>query len=139
MVREALRVQATTVRSLGAALQKHHSRRGTAALRTLTAFYSLLQLERCKSDAEAYGMELLATAKRPLPDVNKNVDGYEADFSWPTYRLIIEIDGLQFHRDKLLDAHKTVCWSEANWTVRRIESDDIFQRPHRLLALAPSD
>ena len=138
MVREALRIKVTSVPSLDAAIQKHHSRRGTATLRALTTFYSLLQLERCKSDAEAYAMELLAIAKRPLPDVNKKVNELESDLSWPAHKLIIEIDGPQFHRDKLEDAHKTASWEAADWTVRRIPSDDIFNRSHRLLALAPT-
>ena len=138
MVREALRIRVVTISSLDAAVQKHHSRRGTASLRTLITLYSTLQLERCKSDAEAYAMEVLAIAKRPLPGVNEKVHKHEADLSWPAHKLVIEIDGPQFHRDKLLDAHKTAGWVEAGWTVRRIPSDDIFEHPHRLLALAPN-
>jgi very-short-patch-repair endonuclease len=137
MVREALRLRRITISSLNAALQKHQSRRGTAALRTITSLYSLLQLERCRSDAEAYAMESLAMARRELPDVNREINGHCADLSWPAHKLIIEIDGPQFHRDKLEDAHKTSGWVTAGWTVRRIPSDGIFEHPDRLLALAP--
>lgn len=137
LLREAFRRKVTTNPSLASALERHSTRRGTRALKDLTGFYSLLQLDRCKSDAEAYAMELLAAAKRELPDPNTDVAGLEADLAWPVHRLIIEIDGPQFHRDKLYDAHKTVRWNEAGWTVRRIESDDVFGRPERLLGLAP--
>jgi hypothetical protein len=82
-------------------------------------------------------MELLDTNRRPLPAVNAYRAGKEADLSWAEHCLILEIDGPQFHRDKLEDARKTATWTTAGWTVRRIDSDDIFRRPERLLALAP--
>ena len=137
LLREALRLKATTIASLEVAVQKHQGRRGTATLATRVAFYAGLRLERCKSDAEAYAMEVLHAAKRPLPEVNEHQAGIEADLAWPTERLIIEIDGGQFHRDKLQDAHKTAAWTAAGWTVRRIDSDELFAQPELLLELAP--
>jgi hypothetical protein len=83
--------------------------------------------------------ELLDANRRPLPAVNAFRAGEEADLSWPEPRLIVEIDGPQFHRDKLHDAHKTATWTAAGWTVRRIDSDDVFLNPDRLLALATLD
>jgi very-short-patch-repair endonuclease len=137
MLREALRLQIVTIPSLEAAVQKHRGRRGTAHIAKLAERYARLHIDRCKSDAEAYAMELLDTSRRPLPAVNQHRANQEADLSWPDHRLIVEIDGPQFHRDKLEDARKTAAWSAAGWTVRRIDSDDIFHRPERLLALAP--
>jgi hypothetical protein len=137
MVREALRIKAVTVPSLEAAVQKHPGRRGIASLAELAELFARLHLDRCKSDAEAYAMELLHTHNRPLPALNELRAGEEADLSWPDNRLIVEIDGGQFHRDKLHDAHKTATWAAAGWTVRRIDSDDVFLDPERLLQLAP--
>jgi Protein of unknown function (DUF559) len=140
MLREALRMGAITVRSLEVALARHRGRRGTAALAKLAAFYRDLQLERCKSDAEAYAMEILHTHKRPLPEVNAiQPGGGEADLSWPDRKLIIEIDGPQFHRDKLHDAHKRAGWVAEGYTVRRIRSDDVFLRPELLLQMSGSE
>jgi hypothetical protein len=136
LLREALRLKATTIASLEAAVQEHHGRRGTATLAARVRFYAELRLERCKSDAEAYAMEVLHSHKRPLPEVNEHHAGIEADLAWPDHRLIIEIDGGQFHRDKLADAHKTATWTAAGWTVRRIDSDDVFAEPELLLELA---
>lgn len=78
---------------------------------------------------------ILDAAGVPLPEVNVDRSGEEADFSWPDRRLIIEIDGPAFHRDPLEDARKTRAWTRAGWTVRRIPSDDLYHHPERLLAL----
>ena len=83
-------------------------------------------------------MEQLHIARRELPQVNRLINGHEADLSWPELHLIVEIDGPQFHRDKLHDAHKTATWTRAGWQVRRITSDDIFGDPDRLLVLTPA-
>ncbi|MCW3065037.1 MAG: hypothetical protein JWN32_2209 [Solirubrobacterales bacterium] len=137
MLREALRLRTTTIAALEAVVQKHQGRRGTAKLSQLASRYARLQIDRCKSDAEAMAMEVLDAHRRPLPHVNEHRAGEEADLSWPDHRLILEIDGPQFHRDKLQDAHKTARWTAAGWTVRRIDSDDVFHLPESLLALAP--
>jgi hypothetical protein len=140
MLREALRLRVVTVPSLEAAVAKHRGRRGTAAVAKLVAFYRDLQLDRCKSDAEAYAMEALHTRKRPLPEVNAiRAGGGEADLSWEDRRLIIETDSPQFHRDKLADAHKRAGWVAAGYTVRRIRSDDVFVRPELLVQMSGSE
>lgn len=137
LLREGLRLRRLTIPSLDDAVQRHRGRAGTKALKQLTTFYSTLQLHRCKSDAEAFAMEILHTAKRDLPDPNEMTNGYEADLTWRRHNLIVEIDGPQFHRDKHLDAIKAAAWTTAGYTVRRIDSDDIFNRPQRLLDFAP--
>lgn len=63
------------------------------------------------------------------------IAGEEADLSWLRTRLIVEIDGGPFHLDRGEDARKQGVWEAAGWTVRRIPSDDVYDRPHRLLAL----
>jgi hypothetical protein len=138
MLREALRIRAVTGPSLEAAVDKHRGRRGTATLAKLATFYRDLQLDRCKSDAEAYAMEVLHTHKRPLPDVNAMLAGGEADLSWPDRKLIIEIDGGQFHRDKLHDAHKRAKWMAAGYEVHRIASDLVFASPELVLQMSGS-
>jgi hypothetical protein len=135
MLREAVRLELTTVREVVAALAHHRGRRGTASLRATCAVYARLPLDRCRSDAEVEGLVVLDAAGIALPAVNVRRAGEEADFSWPGRKLIIEIDGPQFHRDPLEDARKTRIWTLAGWTVRRISSDDVYHHPERLLAL----
>jgi very-short-patch-repair endonuclease len=82
-------------------------------------------------------MEILRDAGRPLPRLNARVAGEEADLSWAPECLIVEIDGGPFHLDAGEDARKQARWRGAGWTVRRIPSDDVYERPARVLALAP--
>ena len=136
MLREALRIGATTVPSLEACLRKHRGRRGTAKLNELASEYARLKLDRCRSDAEAYAMEVLAASNRPLPELNLTIAGFEADLVWPERRVIVEIDGPQYHRDKLHDARRTKAWTDAGYTVRRLGSAELFEQPQRLLRAA---
>lgn len=137
LLREALRRRRVTGASMAATLDRHPGRRGTRTLRASVVRLARLQLERCRSDAEAYAMELLDEHRRPLPIVNARWAGEEADLAWEPLRLIIELDGPQWHRDKEDDARKTAVWTLAGWTVRRLDTDVLFARPSSLLELAP--
>jgi very-short-patch-repair endonuclease len=66
------------------------------------------------------------------------IAGEEADLSWPRAGLIVEIDGGPFHRDVGEDARKEATWRSTGWAVVRISSDDVYDRPSRLLAFTPS-
>lgn len=136
VLREGLRTRRVSIGSMERALARHMRRRGITSLRDQVAVYAELQLERCRSDAEAYAMEVLHGAGLALPDVNERVAGEEADLSWPQLHAIIEIDGPQWHRLRDEDARKTAIWTAAGQTVRRISSDDVFAAPDRLVALA---
>lgn len=136
-VRDALRQRLTSVDELAAACHRHRGRRGIAALRLLLEPYARLPLDRCRSDAEAAGLEILDAARRPMPRVNERHAGFEADYCWPEHHLIVELDGPQFHRDKREDARRTRAWTSAGFTVRRLSTDDVFAHPERLLAFAP--
>ena len=137
LIREALRSGLLTVASLQVALLAHRGRRGTKQLAKAAADFAGLQIARTRSDPEAYALELLNAARVPQPDVNKRIAGHEADLSWPEQRLIIEIDGPNWHQFFDDDAAKQAKWETAGWTVNRIPSDDVYLHPDRLLALAP--
>ena len=135
--REALRLNATTREKIKATLARHPHRPGTPFLDALVTRYATLPYERTRSDAEAFALEVLHDAGIEPPLVNVRIAGEEADLAWPERRLIIEIDGPQYHRLKDDDARKAAIWREAGYTVRRIGSDDVFDDPERLVALAP--
>ena len=137
-VRETVRLERTTIPELVEALRGWRRRRGAGRLTRTIARYSGLPLERARSGAEVRAMEIIRDARRPLPRLNRRVAGEEADLSWPNLRLIIEIDGGPFHLDVGEDARKQARWEGAGWEVRRIPASDIYQRPGRLLAAAPT-
>jgi hypothetical protein len=100
LLREALRLKRCTVPTLRRHLDAAPGRGRPASLTRLVDRYERLDLDRCRSDAEAYAVELLDDARVAPPWVNRRVGGEEADLSWPQQRLIVEIDGGGFHRDK---------------------------------------
>jgi very-short-patch-repair endonuclease len=70
--------------------------------------------------------------------LNRVIAGEEADLVFAERRLIVEIDGGPFHLDRGADARKEAAWTSAGWTVRRLPSEDVYERPENLLALVDS-
>lgn len=124
--REAIRLGCVTAESLRDAVDRHRGRRGIAHLRELADRYRHLPLERSRSDAESYALERLFLAGAPLPDLNVKVAGVEADLVDHHRKLIVEIDGPQFHRFPDVDAEKEQTWREAGYRVVRVPSGDVF-------------
>ncbi len=136
-MREAIRLKRTNIGAVTDFLIARKGLRGSRRLGTTLARYSGLPLERARSGAEVYALEILRDAGRPMPQLNHRIAGEEADLSWPRYRLIIEIDGGPFHLDVGEDARKQTIWEQSGWRVKRLNSDDVYERPHLLLALSP--
>jgi hypothetical protein len=134
--REAMRLGATDHDRLRASLKRHHGRRGTRTLMHLATHYRAVPYRRTRSDAEGRALELLHDAGGPPPTPNLKVAGEEADLVWPEARLIVEIDGPQFHRFPEEDARKQALWERAGYEVRRMPSDVVYDEPARLPALA---
>jgi very-short-patch-repair endonuclease len=137
-VREAIRLQTTSTREVMDALLGHHrGRRGSRRLAHTIAAYEGLPVHRARSVSEVLALQLIKQAGRPEPRFNRRVAGEEADFSWRAHKLIIELDGPDFHRDIGEDARKQAIWEAAGWTVERLLSPTVFDRPERFLALVP--
>jgi len=130
-----LRLKATTLPELQSTLSRHPRRRGTKLIGELAARYSVVPYTRSRSDAESRALELLHDARVELPTVNTRIAGEEADLAWPDRRLIIEIDGPQYHLFPEQDAGKELRWKAAGYTVRRVGSDVVYHQPERFLRL----
>ena len=138
LVREAGRLKLTTVPILTDELLARRGRPGSRRLSQTLTRYAGLPIDRARSGAEIRALEILRDEKYEMPRLNYRVAGEEADLSWPQPHLIVEIDGGPFHLDRGEDARKQAVWESAGWTVRRIPSDDIYERPDRFLKLLPS-
>jgi len=134
-LREARRLKLITPYSLAVSLERHRTRRGAKRLKHLNDLYAGLPYSRCRSNAEAKALEVLHDAGAEPPQVNEEFAGEEADLAWPDRMLIIEIDGPQYHRISAEDARKQAIWERARFTVRRISSDDVYDRPALLVEL----
>jgi very-short-patch-repair endonuclease len=140
LLRNALRLKRLTIPSLIAHLDAASGRQRPRTLTDQLQRHQALRLDRCRSDAEAAAIMALADAKIAAPDINVRIAGEEADLSWPERRLIVEIDGASFHRDKLEDARRTRAWRDAGWHVERVPADAVYDDPDRLIraSRAPS-
>jgi hypothetical protein len=136
-VREAVRLHLVSLHELGDALGQFRGRRGAGRLAGTVSRYAGLPLERARSGAEIRAMEILHDGGRSLPRLNVRIAGEEADLSWESARLIIEIDGGPFHLDAGEDVRKQRRWEEAGWIVERLSADAVYASPADLLALAP--
>jgi hypothetical protein len=138
MVREVLRLGLATAADLEAQVLLSSGLRGVARLRALVDEYGGLQAQaiRAKSDPEILAVAILRAAGIDLPEVNVVVDGGEGDLVFRDRRLIVELDGPQFHQFPELDAIKQRRWEDAGWTVRRLPTGDVFTHPLRLIAAA---
>jgi hypothetical protein len=137
LFREALRLSTTTADELHQALSRCRGRRRNRMLADLARRYATLPYGRCRSNPEALALEILHDAGVEPPQVNVEVAGREADLVWRRHRRIIEIDGGGYHRFPAEDARKEAAWRKAGYTVGRISSDDVYDRPDELLRLAP--
>jgi very-short-patch-repair endonuclease len=134
-VREAVRLERTTLYELADALGRYSGWRGSRRLAATVARYSGLPIERARSGAEVRALEILRAAGHSDVSLNRVIGGEEADLVLPKRRLIIEIDGGPFHLDRGEDARKEAAWAAAGWTVRRLPSDEVYERPSALLTL----
>jgi very-short-patch-repair endonuclease len=73
-------------------------RKGTGRLRSLLARHQ--PLPETRSELERRFLRLCRDAGLPWPAVNVPVAGLEVDFLWRAARLVVELDGYAFHRDR---------------------------------------
>lgn len=78
--------------------QRNPGRRAHKQLRSLLP--SLSSAEPTRSELERTFHRLCRTTDLPLPQVNVIVAGFELDALWPEARLVVEVDGWEFHKTR---------------------------------------
>jgi hypothetical protein len=134
--REALRLRCTTAAAIQETAARFPRRKGSSLLADLGRRYAALPYGRARSDAECCGLEVFHDARHDPPELNVRISGEEADFVWRERRLIIELDGPQFHLFADEDLRKQRLWERAGFEVRRLPTDAVYETPERLAALA---
>lgn len=81
--------------SLRLALDDHA---GEPGVRPLREILDRLTFRLSDSDLEIYFRPLAASAGLPSPLSKQWVNGFEVDFFWPALGLVVEADGLRYHR-----------------------------------------
>lgn len=135
LVRDALRVGAVDGAQLRSTLARHRGRAGVRRLAMLVDRYGSLEATRTRSDAELLGVALIEADGLERPEINVKRAGLEADLSWDRQRVIVELDGPQFHQFPDEDAIRDLRWSAAGWSVTRMSTDFVYDEPREFLAL----
>jgi very-short-patch-repair endonuclease len=101
-----------------------------------------------RSEAERRLKQLCKQAGLPIPRTNARVAGYEVDAYWPAHRLIVEVDGWQYHRtrqaferDRRKDAALTAAGNRVvriTWRRLTTETISLSAQFGVLLALRPA-
>jgi hypothetical protein len=94
-VNEADKYDLIDPESLRAALDDFAGEPGVRPLRTLLDRHTFRLSD---SDLEIFFRPIAIAAGMPQPLTKATVEGYEVDFFWPDLCLVVETDGLRYHR-----------------------------------------
>ncbi|HEX8856524.1 MAG TPA: type IV toxin-antitoxin system AbiEi family antitoxin domain-containing protein [Thermoleophilaceae bacterium] len=125
----------TSEAQLRQAMKRAPRRAGTAALDAILTANREPALTR--SEAEERALALIEAAGLPRPKVNSRVAGLEVDFYWPEHKVVLEIDGFEFHRTRHAfenDHERTARLEDAGLVVRRATWLQLTEEPLRLTA-----
>src|SRR5438874_498259 len=72
-----------------------HGRRG---IRTLREVLDKHTFRLTRSELERLFLAIVRTAGLPIPLTQQILNGFKVDFYWPELGLVVETDGLRYHR-----------------------------------------
>jgi very-short-patch-repair endonuclease len=104
-VNEADRLDLADPERLRAALDELPSRPGIAVLRQTIDRRTFTLTD---SGLERRFLPLARRAGLPRPETQTHVNGFKVDFFWPTLGLVVETDGLRYHRTSAQQARDRV-------------------------------
>jgi hypothetical protein len=91
-----------------------------------------------RSELERVFIAIALSAGLPMPLTNVVVNGYEVDFYWPELGLVIETDGLTYHRtpqQQARDLERDQAHTAAGLTCCRFSHGQIRYEPERVRAV----
>ncbi len=94
-VNEADRLDLIEPDALLTALDGYPGRRGVGALRRLLGRHAFRLTD---SELERRFLRLVDAARLPAPLTGRYLNGFKVDFLWPDLGLVVETDGLRYHR-----------------------------------------
>jgi very-short-patch-repair endonuclease len=133
---EGLVTNVVRLSQIGEVIARNPGRRGAAILKRLLDQRTGSTVSR--SEAEEQMWKLLKAARLPQPEMNAPLLGYTADFLWREYKLVLEVDGYQFHSTKSAferDRRKDATFKAAGWDVIRVSRNQVFHEPYAVVAL----
>lgn len=111
---------------------------GVPALRDLLDIHTFRLTD---SELERRFLRLVARAGLPLPETGAFLDGYRVDFFWPDLGLVVETDGLRYHRtaaQQTRDLERDAAHAAAGLTSLRFSHRQVRYAPREVIqALRP--
>ncbi len=110
-------------------------RKGTGRLHSLLARFR--PFPDTRSELERRFLRLCRDAGLPRPAVNVPIGGTEVDCVWPSQRLVVELDGYAFHRDRgsfERDRRRDARLQLAGYRVVRITHRRLREEPEAMAA-----
>lgn len=101
-VNAADRLGLLTPEQLRSELDLHPGRRGVGVLRGLLDWRVFRLTD---SELERRFLLLVRSAGLPVPEAGARLNGFKVDFHWPELGLVVETDGLRYHRTPEQQAH----------------------------------
>jgi hypothetical protein len=108
---------------------------GEPGVRPLREILDRLTFRLSDSDLEIYFRPIAASAGLPSPLSKQWVNGFEVDFIWPELGLVVETDGLRYHRTpsaQKRDARRDRAHLLAGLTPLRFTHYEIRYEPRRV-------
>lgn len=114
-------------------LDQHSGKHGVGSLRGLL---SKRTFRLTDSELERRFLRLVAETRLPLPLTQQHLNGFRVDFLWPGLRLVVETDGLTYHRtpaqqarDRLRDqAHLAAGYTPLRFTHAQVRFEAGYVR-----------
>jgi hypothetical protein len=111
--------------------------RGEPGIRPLRRLLDRLFFRLSDSDLEIYFRRIVGAAGLPTPLTKQRVNGFEVDFFWPDLGLVVETDGLRYHRTpsaQLRDARRDRAHVMTGMTPLRFTHFEVRYEPGRVRA-----
>lgn len=121
---EACRLKLFNKPDLSPCFVRLTGRRGARKLRPYLSLW-VPELSRIRSVLEGWFLLVWVERGYPMPKVNWKVGGYEVDFYWEEWGLVLELDGASFHHDparRRIDREKQMELEAQGLTVLRVTS-----------------
>jgi very-short-patch-repair endonuclease len=146
---EAERANVLDVDAIERTLERTRGRRGPAhaRMRAVLREHRDHGAQLTRSELEGRFLALLDAHDLPRPRTNAILDGDEVDAYWPKHRLVVELDGWEFHKTRAAferDRAKRTELEAAGWRVAAFTHRQVADEPatvaaqlRRLLARRP--
>ena len=110
---------------------------GEPGIRPLRHLLDKLFFRLSDSELEIYFRRIVRAAKLPMPLSKQRVNDFEVDFFWPELGLVVETDGLRYHRTpsaQARDARRDRAHVMAGMTPLRFTHYEVRYEQHRVRA-----